>query len=65
MRFLPTYRFAGGSFDPDHSGWTDRIWFSSEGKITCQLYDVIKDLRQDHVPVVGKYVVEVKKIDEE
>lgn len=42
IRFLPTYRYAGGSFDPDHSGWTDRIWFSSEGKIKCQLYDVIK-----------------------
>jgi hypothetical protein len=62
--FLPTYKYLGGSLDPDHSGWTDRIWFSSEGKIKCDLYDVMKDLRQEHLPVIGRFVVDVKRINE-
>lgn len=63
--FVPTYKYLGQSLDPDHSGWTDRIWYSSEGKIKCELYNVLQDFRQEHLPVVGKYVVEVKRINEE
>ena len=63
VTFLPTYRFVNGHFDPDHSGWPDRIWYSANSKIQCENYSTVEDLRHSHVPVVGRYKVEVKRVN--
>ena len=65
ISFLPTYRYVNGGFDPDQSGWPDRIWFSGLSPITCQEYDVVSELRQEHVPVFGRYELQIKKIKDE
>ena len=62
---MPTYRYTNGTFDPDYSGWVDRIWYSSDSQIDCLQYNSIDQLRHSHVPVFGRFKVEVKKVNEE
>jgi hypothetical protein len=45
VTFPPTYKYSGGAFDLDCSGWPDRIWYSSEGRISCSRYGVMEELR--------------------
>jgi hypothetical protein len=65
VTFPPTYKYANGGFDLDCSGWPDRIWYSSENKINCTRYSVIEEMRGEHVPVIGTFLVEVEKVNSE
>ena len=65
MKFAPTYKYykAKKAFDPEISGWPDRIWYSTENKIICSKYGIIEELRDEHVPVFASYQVEVDAVD--
>ena len=66
IEFPPTYRYANNVFDPEVSGWVDRIWFSGvNSSIKCESYGIVDELRHEHVPVVGRYCVSIKKVNEE
>lgn len=56
---------SNGIFDPELTGWPDRIWFSANenSKVICKDYKVFEDLRNEHVPVVGNYLVEIENVD--
>lgn len=67
IKFAPTYKYlkSKSGFDPEVSGWPDRIWFSTDKKMICSKYGVIEDMRDEHVPVFGNFQVEVDKINED
>ena len=41
IQFIPTYKYSNGSFDPEVSGWPDRIWYSTNNKIICSQYSTM------------------------
>ncbi len=67
VKFAPTYKYLKTkySFDPEVSGWPDRIWYSTERKIVCSKYGIIDDMRDEHVPVFANFQVEVERINED
>jgi hypothetical protein len=62
---VPTYKYSNGGFEAEVSGWPDRIWYSTNNKIICSKYGVMEEMRDNHVPVIGWFQVEVDEIDEE
>lgn len=69
INFLPTYKYDPNSTIYDTSkkqrtpSWTDRILWASETGVKQRFYSRREYLESDHRPVVGYFIVPVKKID--